>query len=90
MCCCLTFASNSDAGHNCVSKLCKDTFDLDVKFLKAFHLGKKVLYKCRPLLVQFEKENTKAKIPGKSYLLKSTELYSDIYVSVDITKSKRT
>ena len=65
-------ASNSEADHKYVSKLCKDTFDLDVKISKAFHLGKKVLNKCRPLLVQFEKENTKAKILGKSCLLKST------------------
>ena len=65
---------------NYVSKLCKDTFDLDVKILKAFRLGKKVPNKCRPLLVQFEKENVKAKIVGKSYLLKSMEPYSDVYV----------
>ena len=83
-------ASNSEADRRYVSKLCKDTIDLDVKFSKAFRLGKKVLNKCRPLLVQFEKENAKAKILGKSYLLKSTELYSNIYVSVDMTKSERT
>ena len=83
-------ASNSEADHKYVSKLCKDTFDLDVKISKAFRLGKKVLNKCRPLLVQFEKENAKAKILGKSYLLKSTELYSNIHVSVDMTKSERT
>ena len=57
--------------------------------MKVFRLGKKVLNKCRPLLVQFEKENAKAKIPGKSYLLKSTELYSNIYVSVEMIKSER-
>ena len=50
-------ASNLEADHNYVSKPCKDTFDLDVKHLKAFYLGKKVPNKCRPLLVQFEKEN---------------------------------
>ena len=72
-----------------VSKLCKDTFDLDVEISKAFRLGKKVLNKCRPLLVQFEKENAKAKILGKAYLLKSTEVYSNIYVLVDMTKSER-
>ena len=44
--------------------------------------------KCRPLLVQFEKENAKAKILGKSYILKSMEPYSDVYVSVDMTKSE--
>ena len=60
-----------------------------VKILKAFRLGKKVANKCRPLLVQFEKENAKAKILGKSYLLKSVEPYSDVYVSVDMTKSER-
>ena len=74
---------------NYVSKLCKDTYDLDVKILKAFRLGKKMPNKCRPLLVQFKKENAKAKILGKSYLLKSMELYSDVYVSVDMTKSER-
>ena len=63
-------ATNLEADRNYVSKLCKDTFDLDIKILKAFHLGKKVPNKCRPLLVQFEKENAKAKILGKSYLLK--------------------
>ena len=63
-------SSNLEADRNYVSKLCKDTFDHDVKILKAFHLGKKVPNKCRPLLVQFEKENAKAKILGKSYLLK--------------------
>ena len=52
-------ASNLEAEHNYVSKLCKDTFDLDVKILKAFRLGKKVPKKCRPLLVQFEKEMPK-------------------------------
>ena len=82
-------ASNLEADRNYVSKLCKDTFDLDVKLLKAFRLGKKVSNKCRPLLVQFEKENAKAKILGKSYLLKSMEPYSDVYVSVDMTKSER-
>ena len=41
------------------------------------------------MLVQFEKENAKAKILGKSYLLKSMEPYSDVYVSVDMTKSER-
>ena len=35
-------ASNLEADRNYVSKLCKDTFDLDVKILKAFPLGKKV------------------------------------------------
>ena len=44
-------ASNSEADRNYVSKLCKDTFDLDVKVLKVFRLGKKVLNKCRPLLL---------------------------------------
>ena len=82
-------ASNLEADHNNVSKLCKDTFDLDVKILKAFHLGKKVPNKCRPLLVQFEKKNTKAKILGKSYLLKLMEPYSNVYVSVGMTKSER-
>ena len=82
-------ASNLEADHNYVSKLCKDTFDLDVKILKAFCLSKKVPNKCRPLLVQFEKENGKAKTLGKSYLLKSIEPYSDVYVSVDMTKSER-
>ena len=82
-------ASNLEANRNYVSKLCKDTFDLDVKILKAFHLGKKVPSKCRPLLVQFEKENAKAKILGKSYFLKSMEPYSDVYISVDMTKSER-
>ena len=79
--------SNLEADHNYVSKLCKDTFDLDVKILKAFRLCKKVPNKLRPLLVQFEKENAKAKILGKSYLLKSMEPYSNVYVSVDMTKS---
>ena len=60
--------ANFEADHNYVSKLCKDTFDLDVKILKAFRLGKKVPNKCRPLLVQFEKENAKAKILGNSYV----------------------
>ena len=83
-------ASNLEADRNYVSKLCKDTFDLDVKILKAFHLGKKVPNKCRPLLVQFEKENAKAKILGKSYLLKSMGPYSNVYVSVDTTESERT
>ena len=78
-----------EADRNCVSKLCKDTFDLDVKILKVFCLGKKVPNKCRPLLVQFEKENAKAKILDKSYLLKSMESYNDVYVSVDMTKSER-
>ena len=45
--------------------------------------------KCRPLIVQFEKENAKAKILGKFYLLKSMEPYSNVYVSVDMTKSER-
>ena len=79
-------ATNLEADCNYVSKLCKDTFDLDVKILKAFRLGKKVPNKCRPLLVQFEKENAKAEILGKSYLLKSMEPYSNVYVSVDMTK----
>ena len=39
--------------------------------------------------MQFEKENPEAKILGKSYLLKSMEPYSDVYVSVDMTKSER-
>ena len=82
-------ASNLEPECNYVSKLCKDTFDLDVKILKVFRLGKKVPNKCRPLLVQFEKENAKAKILGKSYLLKSMEPYSDVYVSLDVTKSER-
>ena len=82
-------ASNLEADHNYASKLCKDTFDLDVKNLKAFRLDKKVPNKCRPLLAQFEKENAKAKILGKSYLLKSMEPYSDVYVSVGMTKSER-
>ena len=82
-------ASNLEADCNYVSKLCKDTFDLDVKILEAFRLGKKVPSKCRPLLVQFERENVKAKILGKSYLLKSIEPYSNVYVSVDMTKSER-
>ena len=80
---------NSEADLNYVSKLCKDTFDFDAKILKAFRLGKKVPNKCRPLLVHFENENAKAGILGKSYLLKSKELYSSIYVSADMTKSER-
>ena len=82
-------ASNLEADRNYVFKLCKDTFDLDVKILKAFRLGKNVANKCRPFLVQFEKENAKAKILGKSHLLKSIESYSDVYVSVDMTNSER-
>ena len=82
-------ASNLKADCNYVSKLCKDTFDLGIKILKVFCLGKKVPNKCRPLLVQFEKENAKAKILGKSYPLRSMEPYSDVYVSVDMTKSER-
>ena len=39
--------------------------------------------------MQFEKENAKAKILGKSYFLKSMEPYSNVYVSVDMTKSER-
>ena len=39
--------------------------------------------------MQFEKENAKAKILDKSYLLKSMEPYSNVYVSVDMTKSER-
>ena len=39
--------------------------------------------------MQYEKENAKAKIFGKSNLLKSMEPYSDVYVSVDMTKSER-
>ena len=39
--------------------------------------------------MQFEKENAKAKILGKYYLLKSMEPYSDVYVSVEVTKSER-
>ena len=80
-------ASNLDVGRYYVSKLYKDTFNLDVKILEVFCLGKKVPNKCRPLLVQFEKENAKDKILVKSYLLKSMEPYS--YVSVDMTKSER-
>ena len=34
-------ASNLEAGRNYVSKFCKDTFDLDVKILKAFILARK-------------------------------------------------
>ena len=41
-------ASNFEADRNYISKLCKDTFDLDVKILKTFRLGKKVPNKCRP------------------------------------------
>ena len=82
-------ASNSEADRNYASKLCKDTFDLDVTILKAFRLGKKVPNKCRPLLVQFDNENAKAKILGKPYLLKSMEPYSSIYVSADMTISER-
>ena len=70
-------ASNLEADRNYISKLCKDTFDFDVKILKAFCLGKKVPHTCKPLLVQFEKENAKAKTLGKSYLLKSMEPYSN-------------
>ena len=81
--------SNFEADRNYASKLCKDTFDLDVKILKVFRLGMKVPNKCRPLLVQFDNENCKAKILGKSYLLKSMEPYSSIYVSADMTKSER-
>ena len=81
-------ATNLEADRNYVSKLCKDTFDLDIKILKAFRLGKKVPNKCRLLLVQFKKENAKAKILGKSYLLKLMEPNSNVYVSVDMTKSK--
>ena len=39
--------------------------------------------------MQFEKENAKANILGKSYLLKSMEPYSNVYVSVDMTKCER-
>ena len=41
--------------------------------------------------MQFEKENAKAKILGKSksYLLKPMEPYSNVNVSVDMTKSER-
>ena len=84
-------ASNSlEANINYASKLCKDTFNLDVQILKAFRLGKKVPNKYRPLPVQFENENAKSKILAKSYLLKSTESYSGIYVSADMTTSERT
>ena len=81
--------SNFEADRNYASKLCKDTFDLDVKILKVFRLGMKVPNKYRPLLVHFNNENCKAKILGKSYLLKSMEPYSSIYVSADMTKSER-
>ena len=55
-------ASNSEADCNYVSKLCKDAFLILMLILKAFCLGKKVLNRCRPLLVQFEKENAKANL----------------------------
>ena len=34
-------ASNFEADRNYVSKFCKDTFDLDIKILKAFILARK-------------------------------------------------
>ena len=73
-------SNSSEADINYASKLCKDTFNLDVQILKAFRLGNKVPNKHRPLLVQFENENAKSKILAKSYLLKSTD---------DMTTSER-
>ena len=71
-------ASNSEADRNYVSKLCKETFDHDIKILKALHLIKKVINKCISLLVQFENEDVKAKILEESYLSKSMKPYSEI------------
>ena len=82
-------SNSSEADINYASTLCKGTFNLDVQILKAFRLGKKVPNKHRPLLVQFENENAKSKVLAKSYLLKSTESYSGIYVSADMTTSER-
>ena len=48
------------------------------KILKALHLGKKVINKCRSLLVQFENEDVKAKILEESCLSKSMKPYSEI------------
>ena len=77
--------SNSGVDPGFVSKLCKDVYNLDIQILKAFHLGKKLANKSRPLLVQLESEDIKARILAKSYLLKSTELYNSVYVSADMT-----
>ena len=81
--------SNSGVDPGFVSKLCKDVYNLDIQILKAFHLGKKLANKSRPLLVQLESEDIKARILAKSYLLKSTELYNNVYISADMTKTER-
>ena len=80
---------NQQIDSNYVLTLCKETYKLDVQILKAFRLGKKLPNKSRPLLIQLENDNIKAKILAKSYLLKSVELYRNIYVSNDMTKTER-
>ena len=66
--------------------LCKATYDLNIHVIKAFHLGKKITNKHRPLLIRLSDSETKSKILSKSYLLRSKSPYD---VSVDRTKAEQ-
>ena len=61
-----------------VADLCKDTYNLKIKIVKAFHLGKKTADKCRSLLIHLNDGKLKSKILTKSYLLCSKTPYEDI------------
>ena len=62
---------------------------MEVKIIKSFRLGKRVTNKHRPLLICFNSDEPKHNILSKSYLLRSTKPYEDIYVSVDKTKAEQ-
>ena len=65
------------------------SYKLDAQVLKVFRYGRKIVNKCRPLLVQLEMQIEKPRVLiGKFFLLKTIEPYTGIYVSSDVTKAK--
>ena len=72
-----------------ISDLCRNTFDLNVEIIKSFHIGKKVDKKHRPLLIRLSNYVHMKLILSKSFILRQTNPYENIFMSADITKAEQ-
>ena len=82
-----TISQKTDSAY--ISDLCRITFNLNVEIIKLFRTGKKIDKKHRPLLIRLSNYEVKAKILSKSFILRQTNPYENIFVSADITKAEQ-
>ena len=62
---------------------------MNVEIIKLFHIGKKTDKKHRPLLIHLSNYEVKAKILSRSFILRQTNPYENIFVSADMTKAEQ-